>query len=59
MAAKRTPAPKKEQVNLRGKMGREIAQLIADGDVSMSEAEEFVATRAVEKLRKECDKLPS
>lgn len=57
MAKKKTtaaePAP---TVNLRGLMGRQIAEMIEDGEVTQASAEAFVAERAVHKLRKEIAK---
>lgn len=51
--AKTAPAkPVVEEINLRGKMGAEIAKLIAEGQITQELAEQFVAERAVNKLRK-------
>jgi hypothetical protein len=39
-------------VDLRGKTGPEIAQMVSEGTITQKIAEEFVAQRAVNKLRK-------
>lgn len=57
MASKKSTAAKPAPtVNLWGKMGREIAEMIEDGEVTQTQAEAFVAERAVHKLRKEIAK---
>lgn len=60
MATSRRRAPAKaEVIDLRGKTGAEIAQLVLDGELSRKDAESFVADRAVRKLTREFDKLQS
>ena len=52
MAKATAPAkPEVEEVNLAGRTGPEIAQKIRDGEITMDYAENFVASRAVRKLR--------
>lgn len=54
MAGKKNTAAKPvATVDLRGLMGREIAEMIESGEVTQASAEAFVAERAVHKLRKE------
>lgn len=55
--SKKASASKPAAVNLRGLMGREIAAMIAGGEITQAQAETFVARRAVEKLHKEQEKL--
>ena len=41
-----------EAISLRGLMSTQIAALIAEGQVSQEDAEDFVAQRAIGKLHK-------
>lgn len=57
MAKKKSAGKPAPTVNLRGLMGRQIAEMIRDGEVTQASADAFVAERAVYKLHKEQAKL--
>jgi len=53
MPAKTTAdKPAQPEVDLRGKTGPQIAELVSGGEITQAFAEKFVAQRAVNKLRK-------
>lgn len=60
MAGKKAPAsPEVVEIDLRGKTGPQIAQMIHDGDLVKDYAENFVADRAVRKLNSALERLQS
>lgn len=52
-----TPAEPEVVVDLRGKRGIDIAEMIVNGEITQEFADDFVATRAVNKLHGYVDKL--